>query len=226
MVKPWIYKALFLNCLFIQSYLGGENYLVTSADDAIENKSITTFTKESSTRAKKKNRKPRPKIKPKPKGNQAAVQGAQGPAGPQGDQGPRGNPGPPGLPGRPGIPGKLSIEKTEASLTFSFNSNPQSNARGTFVGVVTLPDHSIKSIEGEIGVDSIPCTIVVGPGSFVGSYSVGYFITSLEGQLDVSPTVTISNSLTGDHVEFVLHPGDYSGGCDIKHFINRYPPNN
>lgn len=226
MVKPWIYKVLFLNCLFLQGYLGGENHLWTSADES-QSDSMITCAQESSIRAKKKaTRKQRPKVKKKSKENRPEGRGPagpQGPVGPQGEQGPRGNPGPPGLPGRPGPAGKLSIGKTEASLTFCFNSNAQSNARGTFVGVVTLPDQSIKSVEGEIGVDSIPCTITIGPEAFVGSYSVGYFIASLEGQLDVSPTVTISNSITGDHVEFILHPEGCSGGCDIKHFINRYP---
>lgn len=251
MLKLSMNKLFFLGCLLIQTHLAAQDDSEAERDFVLSGQESATrakSAKQNKTTQKKENGKTARKSPQKhtevPQGL-IGQPGAEGPAGPtgstgipgpkglsgeKGDQGPQGEQGIQGLQGERGSLGPqgprgegFALEKAETYLTFSINASSQADAEGTFLAVVTLPDQSQLTAEGEIGEDSDPCTILIGPETLVGSYAIGCFITSLTGKLDVPLTLEVVNASTGDRVEFALNPASSVGGCDVKHFVNRKP---
>ncbi len=134
-------------------------------------------------------------------------------------KGEKGDPGPQGPQGAPG-PGFV-LGASPAQLHFQFNSNMQAEAEGVFVAVITLPDQSQMTIEGDIGPIGIPYGVYIGSPSILGTYVVGYYVKSTTHPLDKPPILWVTNSMTGDvyKCEFSLN----GGNCDFKYFVNRLP---
>ena len=140
-------------------------------------------------------------------------------AGPPGPPGPQGFQGPPGPQGEHGA--RFNLATSPAQLTFSFNSNSQTTATGTFEGVIILPDQSQFSIQGDIGPVGIPVSIMLDQPSPLGSYVIAYIVTSLTDTMDCPPIVTVTNNLRREVAKYELFPFPSAGSQDVKLFVNR-----
>lgn len=129
-------------------------------------------------------------------GAAAVVGGVAGALLGKGKKGERGSDGSSGSSGSDG--NDFTILTGPAQLTFAFHTGAQTAATGTLRGVITLPDQSFQTVELPFNTTDNVGTIVIGPPSEQGEYTITIHIHTLTGTLNTAPSATVTNSLNSE----------------------------